>query len=1112
MVLKPEFKFITFDKDGTIFKFLESGDLFEISSKDVMINLFNGNVKEGSLNSIYLRLYKNEKIFKVITLLGIKSNSQISFGENSLVFSGEEDEVKYKVKFSLVNKNVWFYGVEVFGEDVEFDILYCQDVGIANRAACITNELYVSQYIDHTILNSENGYVVCSRQNLEQGGKYPYVEHGCVNSKIISYSTDQMQFFSKEYKLTDVPNAIYKNLCGENYQYELSFVALQTERLKLSGKKEIVFYGFFNENYEERISELKFSKDVKKAFEIFKNSDEDLKKLNSVKVKSEFGNVLSSQKFSLEEVNQIYSDRKFEEYEKDELLSFFTNNNSHVVMREKEILCERPHGNIIISGISKENLNINVMASTNYMFGNFNAQVVLGNTSLNKLFSVNRGLLNVLKNSGQRIYVKIDNKFRMLTLAGMYEIGESFSKWYYKLDDDVLIVKSYMGFDSTKLCLEVCSEKGKEYEFIITNQLVMGENEFCHEIVCDFHDNKIKLQPKENSFLKNTYRDIFYEIELHNCDFKVDDDKIFFEDEVSRNKTLMTFKISKSSKFKFYVFGSFGKTESQNCEIEFLSERNKFLEFYDELVNGFKLYKEDSSNYELEKLNQIVHFYIHDFLVHFVSPHGLEQSNGAAWGTRDVCQGAVEFFMATQNYKIVREIILKIYSHQFKENGEWPQWFMFDNYNMQQDDSHGDIIFWPIKVISEYVKITGDKTIFDEKVIYRSFPSCSITEEETILNHIKRAMNSIKKRFLNGTYLISYEGGDWDDTLQPVNNLLKERLVSTWTMALAYKAIKNLSEVICDSDFSKELFEISEGIKKDFLKYAIKDGVISGFIYLNEENEIEHMIHPNDVKTKINYRLLPLIRSIISEMIGFEQACINEKVIENNLTFKDGVRLMDKTPKYNGGISKIFRRAEQASNVGREISLQYVHAHIRFVESMCKLGRSEKVWDSIFKILPIKINDSVENADYRQSNCYFSSSEGDFKTRYDFENNFSKLRSGDIKVKGGWRIYSSGPGIYINQIISNVIGIRDEFDKIVFDPVLPNHLGKVCFDYRILGKNVKIIYNLNGDNLTKIILNGKQIEINDEKNSYRNNFKSVKKEILNNELKDGLNLIEIFKN
>ncbi len=1111
MVLKPDFKFITFNKDGMTFKFLESGDIFEICSKDIMINMFNGNVKDGSLNNIYLRLYKEEGI-KIIPLLGIKSNSELYYGENSLLFKGNYENVSYEVRFTLVNGNSWFYDIDILGENVEIDFLYCQDVGISNKSACITNELYVSQYIDHTTLKGENGYVVCSRQNLDQGGKHPYVEHGCLNSKIISYSTDQMQFFSKEYKLTNIPFIIDKNLNEENYQFELSFVAIQTEKIKLNGEKNITFYGFYNENYEQAISELKFKNEIKDLYKFSKNRINDYEKLNKVKIKNEFGDTLPSEKFSIEEVNRFYPNKKFQEFKDKELLSFFTNEHSHVVMREKELLCERPHGNIIINSISTEELNTNIISSTNYMFGNFNCHVVLGNTSLNKLLSVNRGLLNTFKNSGQRIYIKINGKYRMLTLAGMYEIGESFSKWYYKINDDVLTIISYVAFDSTNLCLEVYSEKNREYEFIITNQVVMGEQEFINECNIILENNNIKFYPQENSFLKNTYKDIFYEISLEGCNFSIDDDKIFFEDNISRNNTLITFKSLKVSNFKINIFGSFNKENSICKEINFLNEREKFLNFYKDLVNGFKLCSDEGSNYELDKLNTIVHFYTHNFLIHFASPHGLEQSNGAAWGTRDVCQGAIEFFMATNKYKIVRKIILKIFSHQFKETGEWPQWFMFDKYNMQQDDSHGDIVFWPLKVISEYVKITGDKTIFDEKVCYRSFPNCSITNEESIYEHIKRAIKSIKGRFLNGTYLISYEGGDWDDTLQPVNNLLKERLVSTWTMALAYKCIKNLSEVIINNIFSNELVEISEGIKRDFLKYAIKDNVISGFIYLNEENQIEYIIHPNDNKTKINYRLLPLIRSIISEMVEKDQAYKNEDIIEKYLTFEDGVRLMDKTPTYNGGVSKIFRRAEEASNVGREISLQYVHAHIRFIEAMCKLGRSEKVWSSLFKITPIRLNDSVKNADYRQSNCYFSSSEGDFKTRYDFQNNFSKLRTGEINVKGGWRIYSSGPGIYINQLISNILGIRYENDKIIFDPILPKNLDKVCFYYKILNKNVKIIYNLFGENyVSKILLNGEEIKTNNEQSFYRNTFKSVDKNIIERKLKNQLNIIEIFK-
>ena len=93
----------------------------------------------------------------------------------------------------------------------------------------------------------------------------------------------------------------------------------------------------------------------------------------------------------------------------------------------------------------------------------------------------------------------------------------------------------------------------------------------------------------------------------------------------------------------------------------------------------------------------------------------------------------------------------------------------------------------------------------------------------------------------------------------------------------------------------------------------------------------------------------------------------------------DGVRLMDKPAHYKGGVSTHFKRAEQASNFGREIGLQYVHAHIRFVEAMAKLGKSDEVWSGLEKINPVMIQDKVPNAERRQSNAYFSSSDGDFK-------------------------------------------------------------------------------------------------------------------------------------
>src|SRR5690606_15171222 len=143
---------------------------------------------------------------------------------------------------------------------------------------------------------------------------------------------------------------------------------------------------------------------------------------------------------------------------------------------------------------------------------------------------------------------------------------------------------------------------------------------------------------------------------------------------------------------------------------------------------------------------------------------------------------------------------------------------------------------------------------------------------------------------------------------------------------------------------SKELGELAEGIKEDFNRYLVKDGVTSGFAYMEEPGEIDLMLHPSDVKTGIQYRLLPMTRSMIGELFDKEQAESHYRLIKQELYCPDGVRLMNRPADYAGGVSTRFKRAEQAANFGREIGLQYVHAHIRFIEAMAKLGKPGEVW------------------------------------------------------------------------------------------------------------------------------------------------------------------------
>lgn len=1125
ILLKQNNKIVTLEAKNTKCEFLHTGDVYQFVNNDILINQRLGNAMDGSINNIYLRVYENG-VKRAMPLLGIKSNSTFSYGENKVSWCGEELGVKYKVTFTLADENIWFWSVELEGNNKIVDIIYGQDISISSKGATLTNELYMSQYLDNKILEGEYGVVVGSRQNQSQGGLFPYLQQGSLNTEIEKFSTDAMQFFGKEYRLTNTPIALENDLENRNYQFELSYTALQTKKISLNGKENIVFYGVFKETHEDAVTKIEFLEEVKEAYENiknkeelesvkaeFKNTNSELISIEKIKIKEEFKEVLTSRVFTKEDINRYFSATTMEEYEDGNLLSFFTNEHSHVALQEKELMVERPHGHIISSGVSDKHLKQKLISTSNFMYGVFNAQIIVGNTSHNKMLSVHRGLLNTFKNSGQRIYVKIDSKFKLLTMPAAYELGMNYSKWYYKLDNDTLIITSYAACENADLILEVKSENNLKYEFLITNQLVMGCNEFEQDVIINVEDSEIEIHPQSETLLTTVHPEIRYDMHIQNTAFEISDDKIFFEDNQSRNATLMTIKTEEIESFKIVIQGIAGDaTEHEVLDYKLEEEKEKFNELYKKMTCGFKL-SLDKEDKHIDKINETFWWYTHNAMVHYSTPRGLEQTGGAAWGTRDVCQGPIEYFLATQHYDLTREILVKIFTNQFLENGEWPQWFMFDEYNMQQDDCHGDVVFWPIKAVGDYINMTGDYSILDEEIPYKSIKSKEYVQVESLLNHIKLAIRSIEERFLNDMALISYGGGDWDDTLQPANKDLKERLVSSWTMALAYQSIKQIGEIIENRDetYGKKIIKMASEIKDVFNAELIKDEVIPGFAYCNEDSTIDYMLHPSDTKTGIQYRLLPMTRSIISELVNKEQADKNISLIDEHLKCPDGVRLMNRPAEYNGGTIRFFQRAEQAANVGREVGLQYVHAHIRYIEAMAKLGKSKEAWNGLFVINPINIKDEVKNAQIRQSNTYFSSSEGAFDNRYEFQDNFNKLRSGDVKVKGGWRIYSSGPGIYLNQLVSNVLGFRIEKDSIEIDPILPMDLDGLNFEYSYKDSSVKFVYNIKtNDGIVKnISINKNEIEFDRISNPYRQGGAKINKELFEKYLSEN-SVIEIL--
>src|SRR5262249_45793983 len=192
-------------------------------------------------------------------------------------------------------------------------------------------------------------------------------------------------------------------------------------------------------------------------------------------------------------------------------------------------------------------------------------------------------------------------------------------------------------------------------------------------------------------------------------------------------------------------------------------------------------------------LQDILPWLAGDAMVHYLAPRGLEQFSGGGWGTRDVCQGPVELLLAIGRWTPIRDLLLRVFGQQ-NPDGDWPQWFTFFDRDrgIRADDSHGDIVFWPLLALAHYVLASDDLTILDAVVPFWNADAAH-AETATIAAHVERALEVVARRTIPGTALVAYGHGDWNDSLQPVDPKMRERLCSAWTVTLHVQTLTALA-------------------------------------------------------------------------------------------------------------------------------------------------------------------------------------------------------------------------------------------------------------------------------------------------------------------------------
>jgi 1,2-beta-oligoglucan phosphorylase len=342
------------------------------------------------------------------------------------------------------------------------------------------------------------------------------------------------------------------------------------------------------------------------------------------------------------------------------------------------------------------------------------------------------------------------------------------------------------------------------------------------------------------------------------------------------------------------------------------------------------------------------------------------------------------------------------------------------------------------------VEATGDFAILGESIPWRREDTLERSAEaDPVTAHVDKLIATVCERFVPGTHLVRYGNGDWNDSLQPVDPTKRDWMVSSWTVALLYEQLGRYAAILAragrgDGSPGQRL---AAAMREDFNRFLIRDGTVAGYGVFSPEGGLpELLFHPADRRTGVAYSLLPMTQAILGGLFTQPQIEHHLSLIRSHLVFPDGVRLMDRPIGYHGGPEGVFQRAESAAFFGREIGLMYTHSHLRHAQAMAVLGEAQEAWEALLTVNPIAVTERLAQATLRQRNSYFSSSDAAFRDRYQASAEWERVGGGTMAVDGGWRIYSSGPGLYTNVLVRYLLGVRREFGTRVVKPCLPPSL------------------------------------------------------------------------